>query len=229
MPRLTGKKVGLYLFDTIRKWGIKWHQWVLFFYRNRVKLNSKMLTKRDREKFERLTMRYLDAAYNLALWIMKDPAEAEDVVQIAYMKAFENFLRFEGENAGGWILTITRNSAFNLLKKKKNSRNVIAFDEAAHSGDQVNKDNHNAFNFSPDEIISFTTMGTNLTNAIQKLPVEFREVLLLREIEGYSYKEIAEITEVATGTVMSRLSRARNGLRKIITEQKQQQEQSSEM
>jgi len=187
-----------------------------------------MLKRCDREKFERLTMRYLDAAYNLALWIMKDPAEAEDVVQTAYMKAFENFLRFEGENAGGWILTIVRNSAFNLLKKKNNANNLISFDEAVHSGDRHDKNASSVFNFSPDEILSYTAMGKNMADSIQKLPVEYREVLFLREIEGYSYKEIAKITNVADGTVMSRLSRARNRLRKIFTQQKQRG-QSGEM
>ncbi len=181
-----------------------------------------MLTRRDREKFERLTLRYLDSAYSLALWIMKDPTEAEDVVQTAYMKAFENFSNFEGKNAGGWILTIVRNCAFNLYKKKKNSSNLISFDEVAHSGDST--DENSIFNFSPEEILAYVSMGKNMMESIEKLPVEFREILFLREIEGYSYKEIAEITGVASGTVMSRLSRARNGLRKIFTEYKRQEQ-----
>ena len=173
-----------------------------------------MLTRRDREKFERITMPHLDAAYNLALWIMKDSAEAEDVVQTAYMKAFENFLRFQGENYTAWLLTIVRNTAFNLLKKKRTG-NLVSFDEKLHSQNPHNKADHSSYSFhQPDDVLAFSSVNVDIKAALEQLGAEQREALFLRELEGYSYKEIAEITEVSIGTVMSRLSRARENLRK---------------
>jgi len=182
-----------------------------------------MLTKRDREKFERLTMKHLDAAYNLALWIMKNPTEAEDVVQTAYLKAFENFLRFDETNVGGWILTIVRNSAFNLLKKRKLHSNLVSFDEAAHSDNSNKTTQLNDYHLTPDELLCLNSIDNNILESINKLSPEYREILFLREIEELSYKEIAEVTNIATGTVMSRLSRARKSLRKLFLDRKKRE------
>ena len=176
-----------------------------------------MTDKKERQRFERIMLVHQDAAYNLALWLLRDPVEAEDIVQTAYMKAFEHFPTFVGGNAAGWILTIVRNTAYNWLNKKKRSSNLISFDEVLHSSEEVAQPSLTALN--PEELHSAIATGTQLMEAIDRLPVEYREALFLREIEGYSYKEIAETTQVPQGTVMSRLSRARAQLQKSLAEQ----------
>ena len=175
-----------------------------------------MANKQDRKRFEQLMLGHLDAAYNLALWLLRDAAEAEDVVQIAFMRAFEHFSSFQGGNAAGWILTIVRNTAFNSLQKNKRSSNLISFEEALHGNFAPYGPSFHDMN--PEEKLSAIATGTQIMAAIERLPAEYREVFFLREIEDYSYKEIAEITQVPEGTVMSRLSRARSQLQKILAE-----------
>ncbi|MDH5178247.1 MAG: sigma-70 family RNA polymerase sigma factor [Gammaproteobacteria bacterium] len=178
-----------------------------------------MPNRKERERFERLMLRHLDAAYNLALWLMREPAEAEDVVQTAYLRAFEHFASFTGGNAAGWILTIVRNTAYNSLNKRKRSSNLISFDEVVHS---LQPDHAlTAACPGPEAILQAAGDRQRLMDTLQRLPVEFREAIYLREIEGYSYKEIADITQVPKGTVMSRLARARGQLQTLLTEQQQ--------
>lgn len=180
-----------------------------------------MLTRKDRQRFERLTMKHLGQAYNLALWLLRDPSEAEDIVQTAYMHAFEAFGNFTGNNTSAWIMTIVRNTAFTWLNKKKRISNLVSFEEAYHGGEQQYK---NTINMTPEEIINMVATKTQVHGLIDHLPVEFREALFLREIEGYSYKEIAEITQTPKGTVMSRLSRARAQLQKLLLEQQRREQ-----
>lgn len=181
-----------------------------------------MANKKDRQRFERTMLVHHGAAYNLALWLLRDPCDAEDIVQTAYMKAFDHFPSFHGGNAAGWILTIVRNTAYNLLQTKKRNSNLISFDEALHSGDEFCQSSFNAMN--PEDTLSAMTTGARIMEAIERLPVEYREVFFLREIEGYSYQEIAETTQVPKGTVMSRLSRARAQLQKLLAEQNKRKE-----
>ena len=181
-----------------------------------------MLSKKDRQRFERMTLRHLPEAYNLALWLVRNPAEADDIVQTAYMRAFEAFGNFTGNNTAAWIMTIVRNTAFNLLNKQKRNSNLLSFDEAIHINEQAYK---NVYNLTPEEMSHLASSNMQVADLIDRLPVEFREVLFLRDIEGYSYKEIAEITQSPKGTVMSRLSRARKHLQKQMLEQ-QRKEQS---
>lgn len=176
-----------------------------------------MANKKDRQRFERLMLVHQDAAYNLALWLLRDPADAEDVVQTAYMKAFEHFSSFCGGNAAAWILTIVRNTAYNALQKAKRNSNLVSFDEALHGGAGLGEASFQTMN--PEETLSALAAGAQIMEAIERLPVEFREVFFLREIEGFSYKEIADATQVPQGTVMSRLSRARIQLQKLLIEQ----------
>ena len=176
-----------------------------------------MATQKDRLRFERLMLVHHDAAYNLALWLLRDPAEAEDIVQTAYMKAFEHFSSFCGGNAAGWILTIVRNTAYNWLQKTKRNSNLISFDEVLHGSIESSQPSFNTLN--PEDSFSVVALGAQVMAAIERLPVEYREVFFLREIEGYSYQEIAETTQVPKGTVMSRLSRARAQLQKLLAEQ----------
>jgi len=181
-----------------------------------------MTNRKNRQRFERLMLGHLDGAYNLALWLVRDPAEAEDIVQTAYMRAFEHFHTFTGGNAAGWIMTIVRNTAYNWLSKQKRSSNLISFDEVLHSSEQHSQSLSRRMN--PEEIVSINASSSNLMQQMERLPVEFREALFLREIEGYSYKEIAEITQVPKGTVMSRLSRAREQLQSLLLEQQKRKQ-----
>lgn len=184
-----------------------------------------MLTRKDRQRFERITLPHLNAAYNLALWLVRNPAEAEDIVQTAYMRAFEAFANFAGNNTAAWIMTIVRNTAFNWLKKQKRNSNLVSFDEVLHNNEQPYK---NTYDLTPEEMISLVTSKVQITELMNRLPTEFREALYLRGIEGYSYQEIAEITQIPKGTVMSRLSRGRGQLQKLVLEQ-QRKEQIREL
>ena len=176
-----------------------------------------MANKKDRERFERMMLGHLDAAYNLALWLVREPAEAEDIVQTAYMRAFEHFATFNGGNAAGWILTIVRNTAYNWLNKQKRNSNLVSLDDILLNNESFQLADTNTM--TPEEIVAAAAGGSRLMELMERLPVEFREVLFLRELEGYSYKEIAEITQVPKGTVMSRLSRARGLMQKMLTDQ----------
>lgn len=178
-----------------------------------------MLTKKDRQRFERLTMVHLPQALNLARWLVKDPAEAEDIVQTAYMKAFESFHNFTANNTAAWIMTIVRNTAYNWLSKQKRSNNLISFDEIMHGGEQENETSPYAININPEQVLQIAASKAQLKAIMERLPTEFREVIFLRELEGYSYQEITDITQVPKGTVMSRLSRARKQLQKLLLEQ----------
>ncbi len=183
-----------------------------------------MATPKDRKRFERIMLVHLDASYNLALWLLRDPSEAEDIVQTAYMKAFDKFSTFQGGNSTGWILTIVRNTAYNWLKKQKNNSNLISFEEALHGGENGESVRRDTMN--PEEVISAIASHAQMMRCMDSLAVEFREVLFLRELEGCSYKEIAEIIQVPKGTVMSRLSRAREQLKKIVVDQKRRKKVS---
>lgn len=176
-----------------------------------------MTSKKDRQRFERIMLVHHEAAYNLALWLLRDPGEAEDIVQTAYLKAFEHFASFHSGNAAGWILTIVRNTAYNWLNKKKRNSNLISFDEVLHSSDEYTETSLHASN--PEDLVGALASGTQIMEAVERLPVEYREIIFLREIEGYSYKEIAETIQLPKGTVMSRLSRARAQLQKLVAEQ----------
>ena len=152
-------------------------------------------------------MPHLDAAFNLARWLTGNPSDAEDVAQDAYLRAFRYFDAFRGGNFRVWLLTIVRNSFLDWIKDNRSARLVFQpADEAAES--------------EPDPQPNVEAMlldrvdRETLTTLVEQLPAEYREVLILREIEDLSYKDIAEVTGVPSGTVMSRLSRARMALRK---------------
>jgi len=175
-----------------------------------------MLSRKDRQRFERLTMPHLQAAYNLALFLVKNTAEAEDIVQTAYLKAFEAFKQFTGNSAAAWIMTIIRNTAYTQLTKNKRQSNLVNFDEAVHHHDLQSKP---GIPLTPEESWNQHTSKSQINDCMNRLKAEYREALFLRDIEGYSYKEIADITQVPKGTVMSRLSRARENLQAMLIEQ----------
>ena len=150
-------------------------------------------------------MRHLDGAYNLALWLLRNPQDAEDATQSSLYKAFRAFERMRGTDAKPWLLAIVRNECMDLL----HSRSVRNRTEALED-DSIELVECGTINPERAAIISLDNQA--VLNAIDQLPTEFREVILLREIEEMSYLEIAQVTGKPIGTVMSRLARARNRL-----------------
>jgi RNA polymerase sigma-70 factor, ECF subfamily len=172
----------------------------------------------DPSRFERLALQHMGAAYNLAFWLVRSRNDAEDVVQEAFLRAFRAFDGFRGDDIKPWLLAIVRNTAYRWLAARRRSANVVSIDAAlfADAEDdppalQVASDAPN-----PEDLLLRAGERDGIDAAIAGLPPVFREVIVLREIDGLSYREIAEVTGAAIGTVMSRLSRARAELRKVL-------------
>jgi RNA polymerase sigma-70 factor (ECF subfamily) len=166
----------------------------------------------DRERselFEQTVLPHLDSAYNLARWLAGNHQDAQDVAQEASLRAFKYFGSFRGNNPRAWLLSIVRNSFYTWLRKNRPPENTVEM-----SDDILDIE-------APSETVEAVNPqfadADAVRRAIAELPVEFREVVVLREMEGFSYKEIAELAEVPIGTVMSRLARARKLLQKSLT------------
>jgi RNA polymerase sigma factor (sigma-70 family) len=159
--------------------------------------------------FEQAVLPHLDAAYNLARWLTRNRMDAEDVVQEASLRAFRFFPKYCGGNARAWLLKIVRNTCYTWLHANRRLREAAEFDE--------NLFHDLSCGPSPEEVVMQNDDHTLVRKALEKLPPNFREVLILRELEGMSYREIAEITGMPAGTVMSSLARSRGRLRQILT------------
>jgi RNA polymerase sigma-70 factor, ECF subfamily len=158
-------------------------------------------------RFETVVLPHLDAAYTLARYLTRNAHDAEDIVQDACLRALKYFEGFRGEeatSARAWLLTIVRNTAHTWRTRHRPAALAVEFDETQHSGD-VTADNPEA--------------KETLGRALDRLAPEFREVIVLRELQGLSYKEISDVEGVPVGTVMSRLSRARARLQKALREE----------
>ena len=165
------------------------------------------------ELFERLLLPHLDAAHNLARWLIRDPAGAQDVVQDSYLRALAQVHRFSGENARAWVLTIVRNQCYTWLKRARGHA-FVDIDDADGLGDADRAAlGHDS---TPERLLIRARDEKILGEALERVPPLFREALVLRELEDLSYKEIAAVTGVAIGTVMSRIARARAALRKEL-------------
>jgi len=158
--------------------------------------------------FEQDVLPHLDAAYNLARWLTRNDQDAQDIVQEAYLRAFRFFDGFRGGEARAWLLKIVRNTCYTWLQQNRPQHPTAEFDEKLFGPDP------NAPN--PEEALLRSDSGKLLRRALEILPSDFREVLILRELQGMSYKEISEVTGMPPGTVMSRLSRARSALRQSL-------------
>jgi RNA polymerase sigma-70 factor (ECF subfamily) len=165
--------------------------------------------------FEAMMLPHMDAAHNLARWLLRNDQDAQDVVQEAYLRAFKSFSGFHGSNGRAWLLTIVRNTSYTLLKKNRAADLTTTFDEEIHAseGESV----------SPAAILEHAEDAKLIKNAMNELPAEFREILTLRHQEELSYQEIGEILKIPTGTVMSRLARARAKLREYLAGQMNQE------
>ena len=151
---------------------------------------------------------HLDAAYNLARWLLRSEHEAQDVVQEAYLRALRFFSGFRGGDSRGWLLTIVRNVSYTWLRKRRPDELDLPLDEEVHGREEGTLD--------PEGEVLRQAAGRSVKQALETLPLELREVIVLRELEGLSYAEIASVAEIPLGTVMSRLSRARSRLRDLL-------------
>jgi RNA polymerase sigma factor (sigma-70 family) len=160
-------------------------------------------------RFEEVIFPHMDAAYNLARWLTRDEHDAEDLVQEAYLRAFKFFSDFRGGDSRAWLLTIVRNTCYSWLDRNRTRDVTTPFDEEIHTTEGDSWD--------PSALVLKSGNIEMLNTSLEQLSVEFREVVVLRDLEGFSYKEIAEITNIPVGTVMSRLARARERLKNILS------------
>jgi RNA polymerase sigma-70 factor, ECF subfamily len=170
--------------------------------------NSSVEERERLKLFEQTVLPHLDAAYNLARWLAGNDHDAQDVAQEASLRAFKFFGSFRGENSRAWLLTIVRNTFYNWLQKNRPPEIAGQLDDEALMVEEVSV-NAEAINLRVAD-------AETVSRAIGELPVEFREMIVLREMEGFSYKEIADLSDVPIGTVMSRLARARKLLQKSL-------------
>jgi len=159
-------------------------------------------------RFEAATLPHLDAAYMLARYLMGNDHDAEDVVQEAFLRALRYFDGYHGGNARAWLLAIVRNTTRSSQRRERDHGPVVEFDETLHS--EAIEDEH------PEAEVLRAADRERVRRALDQLPLEFREVIVLRELQGLSYREIGEISGIPVGTVMSRLARARQRLERML-------------
>ena len=159
-------------------------------------------------RFEEIALPHLAAAYNLARWLIHNDQDAEDIVQESFLRAFKSFKGYYGGNSRAWLLTIVRNTCYTWLQKNRVS---MLSDPLEDKLDEVGLD------FADPEMLLLQNVDAQIVRTtLQELPVEFREVVVLREMEEMSYKEIANVVDLPLGTVMSRLARGRKRLQTLL-------------
>jgi len=169
-----------------------------------------LVTRDEIGSFADEMLPHLDAAYNLARWLLRNSPDAEDVVHEAYVRALRYFAGFRGGDRRAWLLTIVRNTSYGWLKKNQPRQLATEFDESIHSGPSA---------ANPETLMLQNADSKLVERVLTALPVRFREILVLRELEGLRYKEIADVVGVPIGTVMSSLSRARDRFRQAFNEE----------
>jgi RNA polymerase sigma-70 factor (ECF subfamily) len=162
------------------------------------------------QRFNQVVVPHLDAAYNLARWITRRDQDAEDMVQEACLRAFRFLGSFRDGDSRAWVLTIVRNTCYTWLRQNHTQQMTTSFDEAIH--DMPSDD------FNPERVMLQRADVQLLQQSLEELPVEFREMVVLRDLEGLSYKEIAHISGLPIGTVMSRLARGRKRLQQRLAD-----------
>jgi len=167
-------------------------------------------------RFEKTVLPHLDAAYNLARWITRNDQDAQDVVQEAYLRAFRYFEGLRGGDARAWLLAIVRNAGYTWLEKNRPAEVVALEDPGALSAEAETVGHASPSDGNPEVILLQSANRKILNQALEELPVGYREVLVMRELEDLSYKDIAAIAGLPMGTVMSRLARGRELLRRLV-------------
>ncbi|MFL9962206.1 RNA polymerase sigma factor [Paraburkholderia sediminicola] len=164
-------------------------------------------------RFEQLALPHLDAAYNLARWLCGNTSDAEDVVQEAYMRAFRFFDTFRGDSARPWLLAIVRRTWYTEWRRRASPQDMLEFDDTM---DDAVFDGWSAGGADPQALLIRDEDTRLVHEALAQLPVEYREVLILRELEEMGYREIAAVADLPIGTVMSRLARGRRKLAALL-------------
>jgi len=176
-------------------------------------------------EFEHVVMPHLDAAYNLAYWMTRSRADAQDVVQDACLRAFKYFDTFAGENPSAWLLSIVRRACYTWLKRNRRPEELVGLEDDADAAEVDNSAllmGSHGLARDPEALLVEARQSTRLHQLIAALPPEYREIIVLRELEELSYRDIATVTGIPIGTVMSRLARARTLL--LRQWQREQQE-----
>jgi RNA polymerase sigma-70 factor (ECF subfamily) len=177
--------------------------------------------KDERAAFDEVFVPHLPEAYRLARWLAGSASDAEDIVQEAALRAFRGIKSFGAVNARAWSLTIVRNTAFSWLAKNKSKTVVFMNDLSVTEQQELEYEGlHGTRIETPEEIALFKADAEEIQKALAQLPVQFREVIVLREINQMNYRDIAEVTNVPIGTVMSRLSRGRQLLTALLGDRK---------
>ena len=176
-----------------------------------------LTTEQHRTKrFEEIVLPRLDSAYNLARWLTRNDADAQDVVQQACLRAFKYFDGFDGQYANAWLLKIVRNTYYTWLKQNRPTEEAMSLDdnlEEIDANESAMQISASGLGRSPETLLSERRDARRLDEQIERLPPVYREIIVLREMDELSYREIADIIGVPIGTVMSRLARGRHKLR----------------
>ncbi len=182
---------------------------------------SVVQNKDDRNDFDEIFMPYMSEAYRLAQWLSGNASDAEDIVQEAAIRAFRGIKGFGAVNARAWSLTIVRNTALSWLTKNRPRKVTYINDLNPAEQQEIEYEGlHGTKVETPEDVVLFKADATAIQKALEQLPTQFREVIVLREINQMNYRDIAEITNVPIGTVMSRLSRGRQLLIALLGDQK---------
>jgi RNA polymerase sigma factor (sigma-70 family) len=176
-----------------------------------------VLSDRERERFERVMLPHLDAAYGLARWLTRNDELAEDAVQEAYLRALRFFGSLRAGDGRPWLFKIVRNACFELLQRERSAAAEV-FDEEQHGSEAITAGAVLVLPVNPEAAAIDRADRQMVRDCLAALPRDFREALVLRELQECSYKEIADITGVPIGTVMSRLSRGRRLLQGLISQ-----------
>ncbi len=176
-----------------------------------------------RERFDQILSMHLDAAYDLARWLTRDEPNAQDVVQEACLRAFKFLDGFRGGNARSWLLAIVRNTYYSWLEKHRSQALNVTLDEEYLDADESALHNgHHEDSNDIDRVLREADCRRIINEGLEKIPAEFREAIVLRELEDMSYKEIAVVMNVPLGTVMSRLARGRKLLSQYVRQANQE-------
>ncbi|MEJ1958309.1 MAG: sigma-70 family RNA polymerase sigma factor [Nitrosomonadales bacterium] len=166
-----------------------------------------MTASTKEQRFQAMVLPHLNSAFNLARWLARSHQDAEDIVQEAYLRAFKFFDSFHGEDGRAWLLGIVRNTFYTWYQQNKVQAQNIQFEEVLHSVEAADATAAQCSENNPEYLLIQQDSRRQMQQALEALPVEFREVMVMRELEELSYKQIAEIVGIPIGTVMSRLGR----------------------
>lgn len=181
-------------------------------------MDSSTITREKR--FQAMVLPHLDSAFNLARWLTRSHQDAEEIVQEAYLRAYKFFDGFHGEDGRAWLLGIVRNTFYTWYRQNKSGAVSTQFEEELHSARSADAGSAMYADNNPESLLIQKDCQRQMQVALEAISVEFREVMVLRELEELSYRQIAGITGIPIGTVMSRLGRGRKQLAEILAAKK---------